>query len=87
MHPSPASPALAPQPSLEARPERIEILEAFADLPDVRKATGKRHHMTLCLALFTLAGDIVKSGVRQEIKRRPALCLSTGYPPRLVVHL
>lgn len=55
MHPSPPSPALAPQPSLEARPERIEILEAFADLPDVRKATGKRHHMTLCLALFTLA--------------------------------
>lgn len=55
MHPSPPSPAIAPQPSLEAWPERIEILEAFADLPDVRRASGKRHHMTLCLALFTLA--------------------------------
>lgn len=34
---------------------RIEILEAFAELPDVRQASGKRHQMTLCLALFTLA--------------------------------
>jgi hypothetical protein len=25
------------------------------DLPDVRRAAGKRHHMALCLALFTLA--------------------------------
>ncbi|MGF1571167.1 MAG: transposase family protein [Nodosilinea sp.] len=52
--PSP-SPAVAPQPSLEARPERIEILEAFADLPDGRQASGKWHHIALCLALFTLA--------------------------------
>lgn len=36
-------------------PERIEILEAFAELPDTRQASGKRHQMTLCLALFTLA--------------------------------
>jgi hypothetical protein len=35
--------------------ERIEILEAFAELPDMRQASGKRHQMTLCLALFTLA--------------------------------
>jgi hypothetical protein len=35
--------------------DRIEILAAFADLPDVRQASGKRHQMTLCLALFTLA--------------------------------
>jgi hypothetical protein len=55
MHLPSQAPAVAPQPSLEARPERIEILEAFADLPDVRKASGKRHHMALCLALFTLA--------------------------------
>lgn len=34
---------------------RIEILEAFAELPDSRQASGKRHQMTLCLALFTLA--------------------------------
>ncbi|MGA8046063.1 MAG: ISAs1 family transposase [Dermatophilaceae bacterium] len=40
---------------LEPATERIEILEAFADLPDVRRASGKRHHMALCLALFTLA--------------------------------
>ncbi|MEM8604264.1 MAG: ISAs1 family transposase, partial [Cyanobacteria bacterium P01_H01_bin.121] len=43
--------SLPVQPS----PERIEILAAFADLPDVRQASGKRHQMTLCLALFTLA--------------------------------
>ena len=35
--------------------DRLEILEAFADLADVRQASGKRHQMTLCLALFTLA--------------------------------
>lgn len=35
--------------------ERIEILDAFAELPDVRNASGKRHQMALCLALFTLA--------------------------------
>jgi hypothetical protein len=34
--------------------DRIEILNAFIDLPDVRKASGKRHYMALCLALFTL---------------------------------
>ena len=39
----------------ESAVERIEILEAFADLPDVRRAAGKRHQMALCLALFTLA--------------------------------
>ena len=39
----------------ESAVERIEILEAFADLPDVRRAAGKRHQMGLCLALFTLA--------------------------------
>lgn len=35
--------------------ERIEILEAFAELPDIRRSSGKRHQMALCLALFTLA--------------------------------
>jgi hypothetical protein len=43
--------------SLPASPAtgRLEILEAFTELPDVRQASGKRHQMTLCLALFTLA--------------------------------
>jgi hypothetical protein len=35
--------------------EHIEILQAFAKLPDKRDPSGKRHHITLCLALFTLA--------------------------------
>lgn len=35
--------------------ERIEILEVFAEMPDVRNASGKRHQIALCLALFTLA--------------------------------
>lgn len=34
---------------------QIEILAAFADIPDLRKAGGKRHQIALCLALFTLA--------------------------------
>lgn len=35
--------------------KRIEILEAFADIPDRRRTKGKRHQVPLCLALFTLA--------------------------------
>jgi len=50
----------APTPAVidsrsEPAVERIEILDTFIDLPDVRKASGKRHDMALCLALFTLA--------------------------------
>ncbi|TVQ12597.1 MAG: ISAs1 family transposase [Leptolyngbya sp. DLM2.Bin27] len=52
--PPPAAPAVVDS-RLEPTVERIEILEAFVDLPDVRRAAGKRHHMALCLALFTLA--------------------------------
>ena len=40
----------------QSHPEqRIEILEVFAGIPDKRQAKGKRHQVTLCLALFTLA--------------------------------
>ena len=66
--------------SLPASPatDRIEILEVFADLPDVRHSSGKRHQMALCLALFTLAvtagnrgfiaiGDWLKSYQRELI--------------------
>ncbi|NEP52085.1 MULTISPECIES: transposase family protein [Moorena] len=35
----------------ESTPEPIEILEAFSDIPDVRKVSGKRHKVALCLAL------------------------------------
>jgi hypothetical protein len=55
MHLPASSPAAVPQTHPESWPERIEILDAFAELPDVRQASGKRHHMALCLALFTLA--------------------------------
>ncbi|MBW4654039.1 MAG: ISAs1 family transposase [Kaiparowitsia implicata GSE-PSE-MK54-09C] len=54
MHLPPLSPIVTLQPSLEGRPEKIEIFETFADLPDVHQASGKRPHMALCLALFTL---------------------------------
>jgi len=33
----------------------LEIVEAFADLPDPRRGAGQRHNQALCLALFTLA--------------------------------
>ena len=52
--PPPVPPAVLDSRT-ESAVERIEILDAFADLPDVRRAAGKRHHMALCLALFTLA--------------------------------
>ena len=57
--------------SLPVRPatERLEMLDAFADLSDVRQASGKRHQMTLCLALFTMA---VTAG------NRGFLALATG---------
>lgn len=54
-HLPPQCPTVDSQANPKPLPERIEILDAFADLPDVRKASGKRHHITLCLALFTLA--------------------------------
>lgn len=33
----------------------IAIVEAFRDLPDLRRVKGRRHTQALCLALFTLA--------------------------------
>ncbi|MEG3437741.1 transposase family protein [Pannus brasiliensis CCIBt3594] len=33
----------------------IAILQAFEGLPDLRRAQGRRHSVSLCLALFTLA--------------------------------
>ena len=41
--------------ALESASQSIEIVEAFANIPDVRQASGKRHSVALCLALFTLA--------------------------------
>lgn len=48
-------PKLNTQPHVTPTDERIEILEVFADLPDCRRSAGKRHQVSLCLALFTLA--------------------------------
>jgi DDE_Tnp_1-associated len=33
----------------------LAIVEAFRDLPDIRRSAGRRHEHALCLALFTLA--------------------------------
>ncbi len=49
------SPAFVPLVAIKPLVERIEILEAFAELPDVRQTSGKRHNLALYLALFTLA--------------------------------
>lgn len=35
--------------------EQPAILEAFAELSDFRQASGRRHSLPLCLALFTMA--------------------------------
>ncbi|NEQ10736.1 MAG: transposase family protein [Moorea sp. SIO1G6] len=50
--PAVSVPSLVPE---ESPPQGIEILEANALIPDVRKVSGKRHQVALCLALFTLA--------------------------------
>lgn len=42
--------------------ERIEILEAFVDLPDVRQSSGKRHQMALC-ALLEFIEQLALKGV------------------------
>lgn len=54
MHPAVAPPCAPPCP-VESAPHSIEILDAFAHIADVRQASGKRHSVALCLALFTLA--------------------------------
>jgi hypothetical protein len=48
---------------IEPAAEQIEIFEAFAALPDVRKASGKRHTMALCLMLVTLTVTAGNRGV------------------------
>ena len=53
LHPIPLPAVIDSQ--TETPVEDLEIIKAFVDLPDVRKSSGKRHQMTLCLALFTLA--------------------------------
>lgn len=35
--------------------EQLEILSVFSEIPDALHSSGKRHHIALCLALFTLA--------------------------------
>jgi len=32
---------------------QLAIVEAFADLPDLRRTAGQRHQQAVCLALFT----------------------------------
>ena len=49
----PQLPKLSTQPNVPQTDDRIEILEVFAELSDSRRAAGKRHQVSLCLALFT----------------------------------
>ncbi len=39
------SPAVVPPVAIKPLVERIEILEAFAELPDARQTSGKRHNL------------------------------------------
>ena len=55
LSPTPSAAAAPVVSATNGRTEQIEILAAFADLPDRRRAGGKRHQIALCLALFTLA--------------------------------
>lgn len=53
LHPPPLPTVIDSQ--TEPSVEHLEIIKAFENLPDIRRSSGKRHQMTLCLALFTLA--------------------------------
>ena len=50
-----SSPVVSADSQLTSSLEQIEILAAFSEIPDARHSLGKRHHIALCLALFTLA--------------------------------
>ena len=72
MHLPPTSTPVVIDSRLEPTAECIEILEAFSDLPNVRRAAGKRHHMALYLVLFTLAvtagnGGFLATGSRATV--------------------
>ena len=44
----------------------LAIVEAFQELPDLRRGAGRRHDQALCLALFTLsvsAGAVADSSL------------------------
>lgn len=53
MSPSTATVSTPSQPTSSS--EQLEILSAFSEIGDARHSRGKRHHIALCLALFTLA--------------------------------
>ena len=40
----------------------LAIVEAFQELPDLRRGAGRRHDQALCLALFTLSVSAGCSG-------------------------
>ena len=50
-----SSTAVSAANQLTSSGEQLEILSVFSEIPDVRHSLGKRHHIALCLALFTLA--------------------------------
>ncbi|MEO0756100.1 MAG: transposase family protein [Cyanobacteria bacterium J06648_16] len=50
-----SSTALSGADQLPPSGEQLEILSVFSEIPDARHSLGKRHHIALCLALFTLA--------------------------------
>lgn len=56
----------------------LAIVEAFRELPDMRRTAGLRHDQALCLALFTLA---ISAGCRGFLAIQDWL---KGYQPELL---
>ncbi len=77
--PTKTVPAAAVNDQSTLTSEQLEIIAVFSEIPDARHSLGKRHHIALCLALFTLAiaagnqgflaiGDWLKSYHRELIE-------------------
>ncbi|MEL7352590.1 MAG: transposase family protein, partial [Cyanobacteria bacterium J06560_5] len=65
--------------------EQLEILSVFSEIPDTRHSLGKRHHIALCLALFTLsiaAGNQGFLAIGDWLKSYEAELLKLFNPPK-----
>ena len=65
--------------------EQLEILSVFSEIPDTRHSLGKRHHIALCLALFTLsiaAGNQGFMAIGDWLKSYEAELLKLYTPPK-----
>lgn len=77
--------SMATLPAIGSPAEPIEILAVFSEIPDTRHSLGKRHHIALCLALFTLAIAAGNQGflaIGDWLKSYEAELIELFHPPK-----